>query len=533
MPWNGSGQFNRDTGVFQGATVWDDSRLAARTVRSDDHDTHDEDIATGLENTVTRDGQNSPSANLPMATFRHTGVGNAVARTDYAAAGQVQDQGLTHIVPASVAGTADAITLSPTPAITSYTAGQRWSFVAEGNNTGAVTVDVSSLGTKAVQKFGAALVSGDIETGDMVEIRYDGTQFQMISPSAALLNAALTDAANIFIANQTITSTDPGATAGPVIELFRDSALPADFDDMGELEFPGRNSTGGKVNYAKLGAEIQDATAGSEDGILRIATRIAGTFVNRFIFGEGMYTQNVTGGDQGADTINASGLFIDGVAVSTAGNLIGFQTFTASGTWTPTAGTNSVVVECKGSGGGGGGSDQNGVSVGGAGGGGGEGETAIERITAGLGATETITIGAAGAAGAAAGGNGGTGGTTSFGAHMTAIGGGGGSGTGSASSIQLVLRGGIGGTGGTGADISHTGQAGMGGSGISNAGHMIGGTGGGRGGGRGGQITANNQNSAGAAGNSGGGGGGAAGSNTIGTAGGAGGTGYVKVWEYS
>lgn len=215
------------------------------------------------------------------------------------------------------------------------------------------------------------------------------------------------------------------------------------------------------------------------------------------------------------------------------GRLIGFQVFTAGGTWTPTAGTNSVVVECKGSGGGGGGSDQNGVSVGGAGGGGGEGETAIERITAGLGATETITIGAAGAAGAAAGGNGGTGGTTSFGSHMTAIGGGGGSGTGSASSIQLVLRGGIGGTGGTGADISHTGQAGMGGSGISNAGHMIGGTGGGRGGGRGGQITANNQNSAGAAGNSGGGGGGAAGSNTIGTAGGAGGTGYVKVWEYS
>ena len=94
MPWNGSGQFNRTNGVFTGATVWDQSRVAGRTVRSDDHDTHDEDIATGLENTVTRDGQNQPSANLPMGGFRHTNVDDAAARNEYATASQVQDQGL-------------------------------------------------------------------------------------------------------------------------------------------------------------------------------------------------------------------------------------------------------------------------------------------------------------------------------------------------------------------------------------------------------------------------------------------------------
>ncbi|MGI9489355.1 MAG: hypothetical protein ACR2RF_26395 [Geminicoccaceae bacterium] len=183
MPWNGSGQFNRTNGVFTGATVWDESRVAGRTVRSDDHDTHDEDIATGMENTVTRDGQNQPTTNLPMGGFRHTNVDDAAARTDYVAAGQIQDQDLSHIVPASVGGTGDAITLSPTPAITAYAAGQRFSFVAEATNTGAVTVDVSTLGTKAVQKLGAALVAGDITTGDLAEIEYDGTQFQMLSPA--------------------------------------------------------------------------------------------------------------------------------------------------------------------------------------------------------------------------------------------------------------------------------------------------------------------------------------------------------------
>lgn len=183
MGWNGSGQFNRTNGVFTGATVWDQSRAAGRTVRSDDHDTHDEDIATGLENTVTRDGQNQPSANLPMGGFRHTNVDDAVARTDYAAAGQIQDQGLSHIVPASVGGTGDAITLSPTPAITAYAAGQKWSFVAEATNTGAVTINVSALGTQDVQKLGSALVAADITTGDVVEVEYDGTQFQMLSPA--------------------------------------------------------------------------------------------------------------------------------------------------------------------------------------------------------------------------------------------------------------------------------------------------------------------------------------------------------------
>ena len=82
MPWNGSGVFNRITGIFTGSTVWGDTLAADRDVRADDHDTHDEDIATGLENCVTRNGENSPSANLPMAGFRHTNVDDAAARTD-------------------------------------------------------------------------------------------------------------------------------------------------------------------------------------------------------------------------------------------------------------------------------------------------------------------------------------------------------------------------------------------------------------------------------------------------------------------
>jgi hypothetical protein len=82
-----------------------------------------------------------------------------------------------------VGGTADAITLTPIPPATAYAAGQTFRFVASGANTGAVTVNVSSLGVKAVTKNGTtALVAGDIPSGTMVQITYDGTRFILNHP---------------------------------------------------------------------------------------------------------------------------------------------------------------------------------------------------------------------------------------------------------------------------------------------------------------------------------------------------------------
>lgn len=111
--------------------------------------------------------------------------------------------------------------------------------------------------------------------------------------------------------------------------------------------------------------------------------------------------------------------------------------FIASGTWTKLPGLKFVVVKLVGGGGGGAG-DRSGSSDGGGGGGGGGGYSEKWIPAGSLGATETVTIGAAGAGGAtaAAGGNGGT---TSFGSHCQATGGSGG-----------PTSGGGGGTGGVG-----------------------------------------------------------------------------------
>lgn len=73
-----------------------------------------------------------------------------------------------------------------------------------------------------------------------------------------------------------LTSVDAGATAGPSSSLFRDSPSPAALDFLAKIKFDGRDSAGNKQTFASIFAQILDATSGSEDGALHIASYIAG-----------------------------------------------------------------------------------------------------------------------------------------------------------------------------------------------------------------------------------------------------------------
>src|SRR5690348_17081100 len=103
-----------------------------------------------------------------------------------------------------------------------------------------------------------------------------------------------------------------------------------------------------------------------------------------------------------------------------SGRLLNVQVFTASGTYTPTPGTNSVVVEVLGAGGG---AAATAAGQGSIGGGGWSGAYAKGRITSGFSGA-SITVGASGSAVSGAAGN--TGGTSSFCALISAPGGPGG-----------------------------------------------------------------------------------------------------------
>lgn len=106
-------------------------------------------------------------------------------------------------------------------------------------------------------------------------------------------------------------------------------------------------------------------------------------------------------------------------ALNMAGRLLNIQVITSTGTYTPTSGTNSVLVKMIGGGGPGGSIPASGTSFA-TSGGGGAGAYAEGYFTSGFSGV-TVTIGAAGTA--AAGSAGSNGGTTSFGSLMSAPGG--------------------------------------------------------------------------------------------------------------
>ena len=74
-----------------------------------------------------------------------------------------------------------------------------------------------------------------------------------------------------------ITTTEDSSTAGPVITLKRNSASPVDADYMGQLKFQGENDADQQVVYAKITAKIQDASDGTEDGLLEFSNMKAGS----------------------------------------------------------------------------------------------------------------------------------------------------------------------------------------------------------------------------------------------------------------
>lgn len=69
MGWDGSGNFTRTNGINTGTEVWQDDEAEGTNILSDLHDNHDQDLADGINNCLTKDGQNSPTADIDFAGF--------------------------------------------------------------------------------------------------------------------------------------------------------------------------------------------------------------------------------------------------------------------------------------------------------------------------------------------------------------------------------------------------------------------------------------------------------------------------------
>ncbi len=260
MPWNGSGTFTR-------AYDWSADRDAGGTsaiIDADKMDAEFDNYKSGLEQCLTRDGQNNPSADLPMNGNKHTGVGNADARNQYAVVGQIQDQAYGYV--ATVGGTTDVITLTPSPAIIAYAAGQAFSFISSGANTGAVTVNVSGLGAKSLTKEGVnALAAGDIPSGALVRIQYDGTRFQLETRVVNPYADPLTTRGDIIYRDASATSRLALGTSGQVLKSDGTDAAWSDETPITTRGDVVRGDASGKAERLALGTSGQVLTSDGTD----------------------------------------------------------------------------------------------------------------------------------------------------------------------------------------------------------------------------------------------------------------------------
>ena len=96
-----------------------------------------------------------------------------------------------------------------------------------------------------------------------------------------------------------LVSTLASAADGPILDLIRQTASPADDDNTGLIRFKSTNSADETVAYAEIDTFTQDVTDGTEDGMIRIRTILNGTLRSRIEF------------DQTETVINEEGQALD------------------------------------------------------------------------------------------------------------------------------------------------------------------------------------------------------------------------------
>ena len=129
---------------------------------------------------------------------------------------------------------------------------------------GAIDLTVAAtLGTHTSGNY-VATVAG---TTNEVEVSGSGSETAAVTiglPNDVTIGNDLTVTADVsavnadFTGTVTVTSTDAGALHGPILDLYRNSASPADGDALGVIRFTGIDEQSNKSTYAQIAAWIEE-----------------------------------------------------------------------------------------------------------------------------------------------------------------------------------------------------------------------------------------------------------------------------------
>ena len=136
-----------------------------------------------------------------------------------------------------------------------------------------------------------------------------------VSPGLLDLDSGITITTADNSDNLTLTSTDADANVAPNLRMYRNSSSPADSDQLGKIQYEGRNDNSQDVIYGEIGSQIKDASDGTEDGRVFINTMVAGSLQSRMNILETEVVFNEESNDQDfrvESNNEAYMLFVDG-----------------------------------------------------------------------------------------------------------------------------------------------------------------------------------------------------------------------------
>jgi hypothetical protein len=342
MSYNGSGTFQINSA---GQPV-----VAGTVITAAAFNALTADLATGLSTAMTKDGQTTATANIPMGNNKFTGVAAGTAGTDSVNLAQVQGNVASLI---SVSGI-DTITGSMSPTLTAYSTGAMYWFVASGTNTGAVTMNIDALGAKAVTRDGStALIAGDIVSGQVAVIVYDGTRFQLQKANAFGTLTATTINTTNLTATGTVNLTGATVSNGGSVTTIDINGGTVDGVTIGGAAAGAGTFTNltasGTVNFtgatvSNLGSvTTADINGGTVDGVtIGGASAGAATFTNLTASGTINFTGATVSNGGSVTTIDINGGTIDGAVIGGASAAAG--TFTTATVGAGTVGAPSLTT---------------------------------------------------------------------------------------------------------------------------------------------------------------------------------------------
>ena len=104
----------------------------------------------------------------------------------------------------------------------------------------------------------------------------------LTTPSTLAVTGTITATTADNTDTLSLISTDADASVGPNLNMFRNSASPADSDELGNIAFNGRNDNSQTVKYAEIEAYALDVSDGTEDSVLNFNVIQAGAAVSFF-----------------------------------------------------------------------------------------------------------------------------------------------------------------------------------------------------------------------------------------------------------